>query len=697
MLWVIDTILLATGVVLAAGFVARRRLRRRYPAPGELVKIGRQRLHLDVHGTELPTVIFEAGLGDYSATWDLVQPSVAEFARTVTYDRAGLGWSRGRIGRRTVGHSVEKLHQLLEQAGIDGPYVLVGQSYGGLISRLFAHRYPDEVAGMVLIDAAHEDQFLRASEPVRRMAAQMARLAGPMYLIPRLLAWLGISALRPTMVPTPFGAAVPEAFDRERYQGILAAAGTRPLRAMLAELRGLKQSQEQLRAARGGLGDLPLVVLAHGRPEPLPASITEAVQQENEILWRQLQQEIADSSTQGRLVIAEGSGHAVQIEDPQRVIDAVRQVVAAAQPAGQRRAPDQAPAVPARPAAARVAGVVGRGLLSVPGRVFRGAVTIAAVLFVLAMIGMTYETLAGGGDAEADPPAGRLIDVGGHRLHLHCVGEGSPTVVVDAGGGDFSLGWRHIQQRVADTTRICTYDRAGHGWSEPGPMPRSADRIVSELHTLLAKAGEEGPYVLIGHSLSAKYVRLYAGTYAEDVVGIVIADGRDESFDAYLGHEFMERAVGMTGTMNGIQSFLRETGVVRLFGAQLMSLLQGVGLEAALGPDARTYALLATSRPQLEAFASELAAWQDTNSLLASTSLGDLPVIVLAHGKPLPDADQERAWQQSQAAQAALSTIGRVIVIDGAGHAIQFDAPEALVDAIGQVAEAVDPEAIATR
>ena len=127
-------------------------------------------------------------------------------------------------------------------------------------------------------------------------------------------------------------------------------------------------------------------------------------------------------------------------------------------------------------------------------------------------------------DARAYPMPGQLIDVGGHRLHLNCTGSGSPTVVLEPGGGDMSsnLGW--IAPAVAQHTRVCVYDRAGRGWSEPADNPQDAIQIATDLHTLLQRADVPGPYVLAGHSFGGLYVLTYAARYPDEVAGMVLID-----------------------------------------------------------------------------------------------------------------------------------------------------------------------------
>ena len=130
------------------------------------------------------------------------------------------------------------------------------------------------------------------------------------------------------------------------------------------------------------------------------------------------------------------------------------------------------------------------------------------------------------------PPPGRLVDIGGWRLHLNCTGEpmaGRPTVVLEAGAGDFSVEWSLVQPGVDRFAHVCSYDRGGDGWSDLGPHPRTFRQIVYELHTLLERAGERGPYILVGHSYGGWLVRLYQSTYPGEVAGMVLVDaGADD-------------------------------------------------------------------------------------------------------------------------------------------------------------------------
>src|SRR5215207_8827824 len=162
----------------------------------------------------------------------------------------------------------------------------------------------------------------------------------------------------------------------------------------------------------------------------------------------------------------------------------------------------------------------------------RGLAALFGLIAVLALAGASYEAIAAAGDARRYPAPGQLVDIGGYRLHIQCVGAGSPTVVLDAGLGGSSLDWSLVQSDLGSSTRVCAYDRAGMGWSDPGPQPRTPRQIARELHTLLTNAGIAEPYVLVGHSLAGKNVRLFAPSHPEEVAAMVLVDARSEYVDA---------------------------------------------------------------------------------------------------------------------------------------------------------------------
>ena len=183
-------------------------------------------------------------------------------------------------------------------------------------------------------------------------------------------------------------------------------------------------------------------------------------------------------------------------------------------------------------------------------------------LLVALLIGTIYQAIATQIDQRAAFPApGEMVDVGEHRLHLNCLGQGSPTVVLDAGWGYTSVEWSGwVQPEVAEHTRVCAYDRAGMGWSEPEPGPPNATQSADELHALLQEAGEEGPYVLVGHSLAGLYSRIYAERYPEEVAGMVLVDSsHPNQFEGSGLALTINRVVGVLGPL------IARTGIPRVF------------------------------------------------------------------------------------------------------------------------------------
>src|SRR5215210_8856488 len=157
-------------------------------------------------------------------------------------------------------------------------------------------------------------------------------------------------------------------------------------------------------------------------------------------------------------------------------------------------------------------------------RIGKALLWLVVVLLALAVLGAIYQAIATELAERAYPPPGEMVGVGGYRLHINCVGQGSPTVLLDSGMGMFSAQWVRVQREVSGTTRVCAYDRAGMGWSEMGPDPRDAKQVSSELHALLGGAGIEGPYVLVGHSFGGLYMQTYAARYPDEVAGVTLVD-----------------------------------------------------------------------------------------------------------------------------------------------------------------------------
>ncbi len=311
-------VLTAAGVTFQ--YVATRISELRYPPPGKLVDIGGYRLHLDCSGEGAPTVIMDSGAGGNSLSWSLVQPEIAKFTRVCTYDRAGLGWSEPGPLPRTSRQFVKELHALLVNAGIKGPYVLVGHSLGGMNMRLYAGSYPGDVGGMVLVDSGHEDQsrlLPRIKEPF-----EMRVLTTP--LLYKSVAILGV--IRLSTFRIHLGPRVPPHIEKM----ILAIlTRTRNLFAITDEYSAFDEDCAQLRAAPKTLGTMPLVVLAHEKNPKLTGLSDDQRNEAMKIerIWRELQVELSHRSSHGKLVIATKSGHNIQIDQPGLVINAVRGVL----------------------------------------------------------------------------------------------------------------------------------------------------------------------------------------------------------------------------------------------------------------------------------------------------------------------------------------------------------------------------------
>ncbi len=307
----------------------------------------------------------------------------------------------------------------------------------------------------------------------------------------------------------------------------------------------------------------------------------------------------------------------------------------------------------------------------------RGGGVVLALIAGLALAGAAYEAIAARGDAHTYPPPGQMVDVGGYRLHIHCVGTGSPTVVLDAGLSRTSLDWTLVQPVIGQTTRVCAYDRAGMGWSDPGPAPSTPAQIAGELHTLLGNAGLAGPYVLVGHSLAGKNVRLFALAHPAEVAGLVLVDARSEYVDAHTSPAeaaAFQQALAQQGTIYGLA---RAVGLVRLVGASQE------GAPELPVATRQAMALFSTGQRGLATTAAEgQQRAADDGQLQAAPGLGALPLIVLASGQNMA---QLPYWADAQRQQAALSTNGRLIVAEGSGHGINLERPALVIDALRQV------------
>lgn len=298
---------------------------------------------------------------------------------------------------------------------------------------------------------------------------------------------------------------------------------------------------------------------------------------------------------------------------------------------------------------------------------------------------------------------GRLVDAGGFRLHLHCTGTGTPSVVLEAALGGSSISWSLVQPSVARLTCVCSYDRAGFGWSDAGPMPRTAGRVADELRVVLERGGVPPPYVLVGHSFGGFVMRIFAARHPSDVAGLVLVDPahpEDWVRPAPKEQIKIDRGIrlcrsGATAARFGAARLVSGLATVGLFGVArgLARVISRGGLsredEGILAP---LWKLPPETRKPLRQFWTQEKFFAALGSQIASISTsaaetldasaggyGDLPLVTISSTDP----GDYRLRQQE--ALARLSRRGRHIVASRSGHWIPLDQPQVVIDAIEQV------------
>lgn len=302
------------------------------------------------------------------------------------------------------------------------------------------------------------------------------------------------------------------------------------------------------------------------------------------------------------------------------------------------------------------------------------------------------------------PPPGKLIDVGGWRLHIHSMGEarpGSPTVILEPGVGDFSVEWSLVQPGVAKFARVCSYDRAGDGWSEMGPHPRTMRQIVYELHTLLNRSGIKPPLILVGHSYGGWLVRTFQQTYPSEVAGMVLVEaGADNPRRIGPDGKLVRSADLVTG-----QEIppVKTSGPLRIsdLSPRILRQMQDAADSLAKNPNSPPRNKLPLEAQKMRAWAlgqighiaagvnpfehEELALLRE-HRMKTKYPLGDMPLIVLTRG--IPDENDpalEAEHRRDHDTMAALSRKGKLIVAAHSGHHVQLDEPNLVIDAIHEV------------
>lgn len=324
----------------------------------------------------------------------------------------------------------------------------------------------------------------------------------------------------------------------------------------------------------------------------------------------------------------------------------------------------------------------------------RTALGLIGLAMLLAASGALYNALDLRRLRKAYPPPGKVYAVNGHAMHLYCTGAGSPTVVLESGHAESFLVWGKVQPDLSQTTRVCSYDRAGLGWSEAVDGPRDADHIAAQLHDLLATAGIDGPLVLMGHSGGGLYIRSYAARYPAQVAGLVFLDA------STLGTAPLPASIAALDHHGALAMGLFKAaialGIPRAMGACSTP-------PPGFGATANLWRADACKPDYVTAVAREQAAGPASRAEVRQAGdFGDLPVLVLSRDTRLPrpralpapvsTADWQRANALHDAGQerlAHLSTHGRRIIAKGSGHYIHFERPELVVREVGDFVQRI--------
>lgn len=290
-----------------------------YPPKGQFIDLGGYKLHMVESGNQGPTVILEAGLGLASLDWSLVQPEIAKFAHVVSYDRAGLGSSDESPNPRTSQMMVDELHALLKKANIPGPYILVGHSFGGMNILLYASQYPDEVAGLIFVDSVHELQNRLMVDEELDFLNNLTSWGNPK--IGRITQQLGISRL---LLPfTNLGEELHNFPVQFKNNYLTKISSSKFARAIYGEDSNFEDSLKQVENSQVSVQNKPVIVITAGNIPDLFDENTDTADK----IWFMMQRDLALRSKQGKHLFAENSDHMIPWNQPEIIIQAVKELI----------------------------------------------------------------------------------------------------------------------------------------------------------------------------------------------------------------------------------------------------------------------------------------------------------------------------------------------------------------------------------
>lgn len=306
------------------------------------------------------------------------------------------------------------------------------------------------------------------------------------------------------------------------------------------------------------------------------------------------------------------------------------------------------------------------------------------ILSILSGLGAAFETWSVNRDKKRFKPDGVMINIGDRNLHIFCSGQGTSTVILEAGGGTPSVVSRGLQMELSTFSRVCSYDRSGLGWSEPTDSPKTFEQHADDLNLLIEKSDLVEPVILVAESYGGSISRVFATLYPEKVTGMILVDAAEEQhisqhFDVLRRQSKQAKAA----------SWLAKIGIIRLLiskspslsslpaeqGDRVVSLMSRSSHWKTAGQEIASYALMTSSQRHAGGLGT----------------LGDLPLIVIRHGKPFigPQAVLENDWKEAQERLADLSSNSRMIVASESGHAISLESPDVISNALKQMIDSM--------